>query len=201
MKLLNQTTFYCLIMVIFLGCSSKSKEEQILEKVAMAYLKEFQREFMCIEYDAGEEGFSLPPLIIEIREDTVYEGKKNYSIFHHYSRFSDDDLPTHLIKRDNVYIVMYLQGAPSLSRKDLPKSLMYDPDNVYGYLAESSFVVLICPNTYEYIVVHMEYAKWSYDCVKQLREFKCGRKISNINKEVKVEKEIVDREDPLQITR
>jgi len=181
-------------MSIF-GCSNQSKEEQILEKIALSYYKEFQLDFCCWERYVQRQGGFLHPLIIDIWENTNYNGKKNYVISDHYYGIYDNKFPTRLIKRDNYYIAMHLKNRQTLSKDDIPKSLIRNPDSFGGGAGEGSWVVLICPDTYQYIVVHIGEAVPN-ECVKQLREFSCDGKKQRFIGKVKVEKWILDRDVP-----
>ncbi|MDR0207266.1 MAG: hypothetical protein LBI45_08440 [Bacteroidales bacterium] len=192
MKKINQTISYCLIIIFFLSCSNKSKEDKILEKVALSYYKEFQTHISDVKEYAKESQSLLQPVIIEVIEKPVFEGKKNYTIFHHNFGIYEDNLPTRLFKRKDFYIVMYLKDQPSMSLKDIPASLIHNCD-AYAWLGESSWEILICPNTYQFIVVHI-FEAVPNECVKQLREFICDKKKQRFIGKIEVKKWIVDRE-------
>ena len=194
MKKINIRISLCLAVLFLYSCNSTRKEhplnmeEQLLEKVAVTYIQKLSD---MIGENNNNFTFKTNSLIIKICGEIDYNGKKTYSVFHTFSNIDPNKLPTLLIKRDGFYIAMYIQNRPPMNIKEIPKSVLRTSKRCG--LHEQFWTVLICPDTYEYIVVHSIESK-PYDCIKQLREFECNGTFFDINQDVRVEKEIIDQE-------
>jgi len=189
MKMLRNIVF-AILSFMYIGCNDNSQknEEELLERLAIDYIRKYHAEFLQVEshLQVLDESFQSP-LIIEVIQRMDYNGCKLFTIFHVDGYFHNES-PTRLIKKGNRHIVMLLKNRMPISKEKIPKSFSRD----YSlFTHEFSRIVLMCKNSKRYIAIDDRWAT-PYEMITQLQEFSCDDEHSKKRPWGRIEDAIID---------
>ena len=164
-------------------CYPIDKEKEILEMVSNEIIAQntgyinSRKEWKCTQ-----------PLFLNIYQQKGETSEfKFYTAFFSESGLYEEMLPTYLWTKQDVYIVIYLDSREVISKSDIPENLLRDYDDCSIY--ESSWLILICKNTYKTKVIDIGLVH--HLAVKQFQDFSCDVE-SGENRKIKIEDAIVD---------
>jgi hypothetical protein len=186
------------LIVIFVAictsCSnngSKEKEDMILEHIGITYIKKYKNEFSTIELLKNEKDSSCKiTIIIHIRQQEDYNGHKMFLIYYTIGMDFFDVMPSKLIKIEDKYIAMYFHNKPPIQKKKIPTNLF--PKDCGEVIEETSWIVLMCKDSYQYIVIKSP--PTSFEMITQLQNFTCDYNVIHArdHQEIIIEDAIID---------
>jgi hypothetical protein len=160
-----------------------NKEKEILEKVSNEIIVQ-NTDFI----NKRKEWKCTQPLFLHINQQKEKtNGFKYYIAFFSESGLYEECLPTHLWNNHGVHIAVYLDNGEVLSKSEIPENLFEDYDECFRN--ESSWLILICNDTYKTNVIDMGLIP--HIAVKQFQDFSCDVEDSG-NGQIKIEDAIVD---------
>jgi len=164
-------------------CYLIDKESEILEKVS----NEIIDRSADIIYNR-KEAECEQSLLLHIYQQKIEKNEfKCYIAYFSESGLYENELPTYLWIREDVYIAIYLDNKGALSKQEIPENLLEDYDDCYRY--EDSWLILICDNIYKVKVI--EKGLLPVIAVKQFQEFSCDIEDTR-NRQIKIENAVVD---------
>ena len=159
------------------------KERVILEKALDLILDE-NKDYICQHKKLIEEKC---PLLVSINEVEDFQEFKCFTAYFLDTGISDSILPSYLVKKKGVYCAIYKRKGGTMLKREIPKKIFKECDD--SQRNENSWIVLICKNTFKYVVVNC--GQIPYIAIKQFQDFSCNHE-GNRPTQDKIEKGVVD---------
>ena len=188
--------YFFLIMLVFsisqnsLGKKSfknrinnKKKELVILEKALNLILSE-NKDYIYQHKKLIDEKC---PLLINVNEVEDFQEFKCFTAYFIDTGISDSILPSYLVKKKGVYCAIYKRNGGNMLKKEIPRILFNECED--SQRNENSWIVLICKNTFKYVVINI--GQIPYKAIKQFQNFSCNHG-NNKSTQYKIEKGVVD---------
>ncbi|MCL2414641.1 MAG: hypothetical protein FWC94_05240 [Bacteroidales bacterium] len=198
------------LLALFFSCAeNKNTKEEILRRIALAYINANKKEIKNRESIVKEDISVGVPTVVRVAQGENYNGYIKFALWTSvgliYSPskvemsdsfesekllFVEEIMPSRLIKVESRYIALYLNGRPAINRKDVPLDLFSD---FGGFLGGVEWVVLMCENCNNFIVINN--IGWvPPELIVQINDFTCDcrRRINPRRVRISVEDAIID---------
>lgn len=159
------------------------KEAVILEK-ALDLILDKNENYICQHKKLIEDKC---PLLVCINEVEDLQEFKCFTVCFLDTGISESILPSYLVKKKGVYCAIYKREGGYMLKRKIPKILFKECED--SQRNENSWIVLICKNTFKYVVVNS--GQIPYKAIKQFQNFSCNHGDNRPNQH-KIEKGIVD---------
>ncbi len=171
-----------------IGLKNKNPKELVILEKALNLILSENKEYIYQHKKLIEEKC---PLLISVNEVEDFQEFQEFKCFTAYfldTGISDSILPSYLVKKRGVYCAIYKRKGGNMLKREIPKILFNECED--SQRNENSWIVLICKNTFKYVVINS--GQIPYKAIKQFQDFSCDHGDKKPT-QYKIEKGIVDQ--------